>query len=188
MSAPTEEQVIEKFDELLKENLTDNGYKLFQSMDEKMPKTYHRLSSSSKKYHQKEDGRVPSIREHTYEMLFIATKLLSVFDVEPKTSDADVFILSIALHDRLKYGTKPNTAKHTNRKHDQIMADVLEKNRNILESRYDSEAVDIMVECVRFHSGRWSTDEGWNKISSRLSFLVHIIDILSTNDLIKCNL
>ena len=62
----------EKIVELLKENMTEKSFKLWNGINKRLPDIWNKLSASTRKYHRKFNGEVPDIAEHTYEMLFSA--------------------------------------------------------------------------------------------------------------------
>ena len=178
---------MEKIDKILEENLTENSFKLWKALKEKIPDIWCRSSSSTGKYHRRRDGTIPSVGEHTWEMLVTGIKLLSIFNVRPKTLDADILLLSIVLHDSWKYGDKnPINASHTNEKHNRIVADKIGKNRDILLRIFSERQVSLLVECLRFHSGRWSgeSDRFNFRDHSPAVLFIHILDMLSTNALL----
>jgi len=112
-----------------------------------------------------------------------------MFNIEKKTSDADKLLLAAALHDSLKYG-KLGTRKHTDYNHDKTAADMISENKNTFLKIMDEEQFYIMEEAVRFHSGRWSTDVPKNqkfsfKDYNPETFFIHILDMMSTADLIQ---
>jgi len=181
----------DKIIELLKENLTDRGFKLWQAIDKRLPDIWDKLSSSTKKYHKKADGSVPSIAEHTYEMLYAGAKIMRMFGAFPKTSQADSLLLSVVLHDALKYGRNGKGNRgHTVRDHDKIAADMISANRETFRKILNKFEFTALEESVRFHAGRWSTDVANEKkfdfydMKPEVLFL-HMLDMLSTGDLIK---
>lgn len=180
--------MIEKIDDLLCENMTERGFKFWRIMKNQIPPVWDRLASSSKKYHKKKDGSVPTIAEHTYEMLYAASKVINMFKIKPKTKEADLVYLSIALHDAFKYGLTPEFSDHTTPKHDKIVADVVVENKHLFEKVFNDAQVDMIEESVRYHSGSWSTDADNNFSLSQLSpeaLFVHFLDMLSSRDLLK---
>ena len=60
---------LEKMNRVLKRNMTDTGYSFWSAVVQKIPDIWNRPTSSTLKHHKKDDGRVPSVAEHTYEML-----------------------------------------------------------------------------------------------------------------------
>jgi hypothetical protein len=180
---------MEKIDKLLEENLTEISFRLWKALKEKIPDIWTRPSSSSGKYHRRKDSTIPSIAEHTWEMLKAGIKLLSIFNLTSKVLDSDIIILSIALHDSSKYGdTNPTNVPHTNGKHDKIIADKIVKNKDVLLRIFDEKQISLLENCVRFHSGRWSTD--WNKdldfdkLPTEVLFL-HFLDMCSTHNILN---
>jgi hypothetical protein len=114
-----------------------------------------------------------------------------MFDISPKTTDADKMLMAVALHDSLKYGNM-GTRKHTDTQHDKQAADMIASNKETFMKLLSEEQVYTLEEAVRFHSGRWSTDVpknenfDWSKSKLRMeTFFVHMLDMLSTADLIQ---
>jgi hypothetical protein len=179
----------EKIGDLLKENMSERGFILWSGIDKRLPNIWSMPTSSTGKYHRKIDGRVPTISEHVYEMLYAAVKILNIFDIKPKTTDTDKILIAIALHDSLKYGIMGNR-KHTDIKHDKIVADIVSENKDIFLKLLTEDQFYITEEMLRFHSGRWSTDvsnhEKFNfKDYNIYTFMIHMLDTLSTADIIK---
>lgn len=180
----------EKINFLAEAHLTENGYNLFQLVNSKLPNIWDRYSSSTMKYHKKTDGSVPTIAEHTYEMLNAAIKILPMFGTPLKSTKNDVVLMAIIFHDGLKYGPK-GTNPHTTRNHDQEMANLVVKNKKLFLKHFSEVEFDIFQTCIRFHSGRWSPDA--KKLETPFSFdlfypevmFVHTFDMLSTKDCLK---
>jgi len=179
---------LEKINEILKENMSDLGYKFWVALEKKIPNAWNKPTSSTGKYHRRADGIVPTQGEHTWEMLYACSKLLGIFNVEKNTTEADTLLLAIALHDCLKYGIHPEGAPHTDSTHDQKAADMVNKNSEIFQKVLDEGQTKRLEEAIRYHSGRWSTDARENFDFENIhpyAFFVHILDMLSTTDLIK---
>jgi len=178
----------EKVIEFLKDNMTDRGFKLWSAINNRIPNVWNKLSSSSQKYHKKAEGYVPNIAEHTYEMLFAASKIMKMFNYNPKTTDADVLFFALALHDSLKYGEKGDR-DHTTGEHDKLAGDMISTNKETFQKILTESQVQVLEDSVRYHSGQWSTDaKGTDfNFSDRdpIAMFVHILDMLSTADLIK---
>ncbi len=179
----------ERIINLLEKNMTEKGFKLWKGIDSILPNIWDKDVSSTKKYHKKLNGDVPDIAEHVYHMLYAAVKLLKMFDVQPNTADGDKFLMALALHDSLKYGNL-GTRKHTDTMHDKEAADMISSNKATFLKLLSEEQFQVLEEAVRFHSGRWSTDVpknrefNWKEFNSE-TFFVHILDMLSTQDLIQ---
>lgn len=177
--------------DLLKENLSERAFTLWSEINKILPGIWDRKSSSTQKYHRKADGRVPNLAEHTFEMLYAAVKLLRMFGLSPQTSQSDALLLSIVFHDSLKYGeTGYGNNGHTLNTHDKLAADMILSNKDTFRKILDREEFHILEEAVRFHSGRWSTDvpdqhEFDFKDFTPETMFVHILDMMSTNDLLK---
>ncbi len=181
----TSDLFIEKMDEILKRQLTQKSFDLWIGIRERISNNcWKKPTSSTGKHHQKEDGRVPSVAEHTFEMLYAADKIIAMFE---GLVNKDIIFLSIALHDSYKYGFV-KTCKHTESKHDQIIGDMIRKNSRVFEQVFNEEEVKILEETVRFHSGRFSTN--WSKDFTIKNFtpnilFLHMLDMLSSRNLLK---
>jgi len=179
----------EKIAELLKNNMTERAFNLWKGIDRVLPNTWNKATSSTGKWHKKLNGDVPSQGEHVYELLYAATKVMRLFDIKLRTPNGDKMLLAIALHDSLKYG-KQGSRRHTDIKHDQSAADMVNINRDIFLEILTEEQFQIMEESMRFHSGQWSTDVPKNKPFSFKDYnpetlFVHVLDMMSTADLIQ---
>jgi hypothetical protein len=180
---------VEKIKVLLEKNMTDKAYKLWEGVSKIIPSVWDKPTSSTKKYHKKFDGRTPNIDEHTYEMLYAATKLFPAFNIRPKTSDADVLMLAIAFHDSLKYG-KWGDLRFCDMKHDREAAEMIKFNKETFVKILSEDQFEMLEEAVRFHTGRWSTDVRNQKDFDFKNFgvytlLVHVLDMMSSQDLIQ---
>lgn len=168
--------------------MTESGYKLWKAIDARIPNIWEKLSSSSKKYHKKADGSVPTIAEHTYHMLHAASKVMKMFNYDPQSTGADTLLMSIVFHDGLKYGLKGKNP-HTSRTHDKDAADMVEANKKTFMQVISESEVNDMVDIIRFHSGQWSTDTKIKDFSfsdrTPLAMFVHTLDMLSTSDSIQ---
>lgn len=177
-----------QINELLKSNMSKQGFKCWLVLKNKLPNIWNKPTSSTGKYHKKNDGSIPSICHHTFEMLYSGSKIMRAYNIKKNSTDADTLLLSITLHDSMKYG-KDGKKIHTDNKHDKLIADSLEKNIHIFKSFLTNEQANSLVECVRYHSGRWSTDTNINKFCfndrTPLAHLVHMLDMLSTADCLK---
>jgi hypothetical protein len=179
----------EKVEEILEKNMTERGFKLWQGINKRMPDTWDRPTSSTGKYHKTLNGTIPVQAEHVYHMLYSTVKLFRMFDVKEKTTDADKLLFAIALHDSLKYGNL-GTRKHTDGHHDKNAADLVCSNKETFLKLFNEDQFNIIEEAIRFHSGRWSTDVSKNKAFTFKdynpeTFFIHILDMMSTADLIQ---
>jgi hypothetical protein len=173
----------DSFKKLAKSALTEDGYGLFIYINSKLPNIWDRYSSSTMKYHKRHDGTVPTILEHTYEMVYAAVKIISMWGNETISKRNDAFLLGIIFHDMLKYG-KTGKNPHTTRNHDQEMANLFVKNKKIFLKHFDEDEFNLFIACIRFHSGRWSPDaKGMQNVLHQLPVecvVVHMLDMLST--------
>lgn len=177
---------VDKIDSLLKKNLTSRGFELWLRLKERIPDIWNKPSSSTLKYHKKtdENGRVPSVSEHTFEMIYSADKIIDMF---PNTVNRDVIFLSIILHDSFKYGINGNTP-HTENRHDKIIGDTIRDNKKLFLKLLNENDVNLLEEITRFHSGKWSTDADneFSFYSHKPEVLfIHTLDMLSSKNLIK---
>jgi 23S rRNA maturation-related 3'-5' exoribonuclease YhaM len=181
-----EDKYIEKIDEILKRQLTQKSFELWIGIRENISnKCWEKPTSSSKKYHRKEDqgGRVPSVAEHTWELIYSADKIIQMFE---DVINKDVIFLSIALHDSYKYGLV-KTCPSTESRHDKLIADLILKNKKIYLQVLNEQDVNKLETAVRYHSGKWSTDADKNmyeKFTPEVLFL-HTLDMLSSKNLLK---
>lgn len=179
----------EKIIELLEENMSGKAFKLWKGIDSILPDIWDKPTSSTGKYHKKMNGEVPSQAEHVYHMLYVACKIIKMFNYSSKTSDSDTILLAIALHDSLKYG-EFGTRKYTDIQHDKEAADMVASNKDTFLKVLNEEQFYQLEESVRFHSGQWSTDAPKDKQFdfrdySPDTLLICILDMLSTADLIQ---
>lgn len=178
-----------KIDELMKENMSERGYRLWIGIKKILPDAWQKPTSSTGKYHLKENGSMPTNAHHTFEMLYVSVRLFKVYDIKKNSSKSDMILFAIGLHDVFKYGPL-STRKHTDVTHDKQIADVILRNKSSFLKLMNEEEFHIMEQMTRFHSGRWSTDIGdMNKFKfedfpSEILF-IHTLDMLSTNDMIK---
>jgi len=174
-------KLIEK---ILKEELTKPSFDLLVAILGEIPQIFNRPSSSGGKYHQKEDGSVDTIAEHTVEMLLAGARTARLFKgCERNCVKKDTFLMSIVLHDAMKYGKDPTRSKHTVSNHDKIIADFIHDVADIFESVIGAENTALLEDCVRYHNGRWSP--GFSSVTNQMVFMVHHLDMLSTSDNLK---
>lgn len=181
---------MEKLRKLAETNMSQEGYKILGLILKDITPIWDRKVSSSGRYHVKANGYVPTILEHTYEMLFCALKIIRLFGYKSKSQQIDVMIMAIILHDSLKYGIEnPINNKHTVSAHDKLVGELVTKHKDILEPHLEQDNFWALRHAVSYHSGRWTVN---NKIGIKIfgdkrlvSFFVHIMDMLSTNDCLK---
>ena len=174
---------------LLSENLTETAYKFWEVATEKViPKNvWQELASSSKKYHNKEGGFVPTIAEHTCEMLRGAIKCMSMFGITKKTSECDLLLMGVVLHDAFKRGAD-GTNRWTANDHDKLIADKVMDSTSAFHRFLSKEQHTILIDMVRFHSGKWSTDADKDFDFAKLHpyvLFVHTLDMLSSRNCLK---
>jgi hypothetical protein len=177
-----------EIDSILKNNLSTIAYNFWRAANQKIPNIFGRPSSSTGKYHNDENGKTKTVGEHTYEMLQACIGIWRMFDVKSKTEEGDILLLSIIFHDAFKYGKNPESRNYTDNSHDKLCADLIQKGKNTFLKFMNEDSVSVLEECIRFHSGRWSTNAQKNFDFRKLhpfTFFVHTLDMLSANNLIK---
>lgn len=176
---------LEKIDEILKRQLTQKSFDLWIGIRENISnKCWNRATSSTGKYHQKEDGRVPSVAEHVFEMIYSAEKIIHMFE---GLINKDVIFLGIALHDAYKYGLV-KSCKFTEERHDRIMAEIIKKNKKIFRQALNENDIFLLENSIRYHAGKWSTDSGKDfslKDFTPEILFIHTLDMLSSRNVLK---
>ena len=177
----------ERINELLKENLSEQAFTLWYLMNKEFGDIWKKPTSSTGKYHQKEDGRVPNVAEHTFEMLFAASKIIDLFGYSHKSKETDSVYLSIALHDCLKYGENCDR-QHTANDHDRLVGNMILTNKKVFLKFLSEENFKTLQEACRYHTGRWSTDANasfdFNNMKKETLF-IHTLDMLSSKNVLK---
>ena len=161
---------------LLQVRTHPDTYAYWLEVKDKLPDCWDRPVSSTGKHHQRQDGSVPTIGEHTYEMLLAATKILRMFGDQTMTPEMGALLLAIAIHDLYKYGPTANR-EHTMSGHDKTIGDWVAEGQPIIPESVDKE---LLEHTVRYHSGRWSTDGRPFNECNPITALVHTLDMLST--------
>jgi hypothetical protein len=180
----------ERIVDLLKENMSERCFKLWQIIDTRLPNAWDKPTSSTGKHHKKLNGKIPSQAEHVYHLLYSIVKIFRMFDVERNTTDLDKLLLAAVLHDSLKYGQN-GVNPHTDNSHDKKAADlVIAQHKETFLKLLTEEQFYILEEAVRFHSGRWSSDVPKNKKFTFKDYnpetlFLHMLDMMSTADLIQ---
>ena len=178
----------EKVIKILEENMSEKGFALWKGINSRLPDIWNNPTSSTGKYHKKKNGDVPVQAEHVYHMLYSTVKLFRMFNIQTKTPDADKLLFAVALHDSLKYG-RLGTRKHTDYQHDKNAADMVSENKETFQKILTEDQFFIMEEAIRFHSGQWSTDAKKESFTFKNynpeSMFVHVLDMMSTADLIQ---
>lgn len=176
--------------ELLEENMTEKGFKLWSGINQIIPDIWSKPSSSTGKWHRRLNGDgPPNIDEHVYQMLFSTVKIMRAFNREKKTQEGDSILFAVVLHDALKYG-KLGNRRHTDNSHDSLSADMIAENKETFLKIMSEEEFRMLEEAIRFHSGQWSTDAkgngsfDWKNYSPETLF-VHCLDMLSAADCLK---
>lgn len=180
----------ERIINLLKENMSERCFKLWQIIDTRLPNAWEKPTSSTGKHHKKLNGKIPTQAEHVYHLLYSIVKIFKMFGIERNSTELDKLLLAAVLHDSLKYG-QHGINPHTDNGHDKKAADlVIAENKEIFLKLLTEEQFYILEEAVRFHSGRWSTDVPKNKKFTFKDYnpetlFLHMLDMMSTADLIQ---
>jgi len=179
----------DKINDLARKNMTEISFSLWREFKKVLPDFFSRPTSTTGKYHKKANGSIPTTGEHVYEMLYAAQKLFPMFNILPNSTESDIIFLAILFHDSLKYG-KFGEKRYSDKTHDKNAADMIKVNEDVFLKIFSEEQHKILEEAVRFHSGRWSTDNENKEIFdfksvSPITFFVHLLDMFSTQDLIQ---
>ena len=179
----------EKVVDLLESNMTEKAFNLWKGINSRLPDAWTKPTSSTGKYHKKHNGDVPVQAEHVYHLMYSTVKLFRMFNITPKTTEADKLLFAVALHDSLKYG-ELGTRKHTSKTHDKDAADMVSQNKETFQKILTEEQFFVMEEAIRFHSGQWSSDVPKNvkftfKDYNPETLFIHMLDMMSTADLIQ---
>ncbi len=172
----------------LAQHMTEKGFLFWGALNKSINSPWDKPTSSTGKYHQKKGGYVPSIAEHTHEMVYSAIKIYSMFGFHKKMVELDLLLIGVALHDIVKYGND-NDGDHTDNTHDKLIADRIADKRTTFLKLFSEEQIDILIEMVRYHSGRWSTDA--NTFNFNFSndhpyvMFLHTLDMLSSRNCLK---
>jgi hypothetical protein len=175
----------EKIDIFMVDNLTRTGYNFMYELS--IPNLSLKPTSSSGRYHSRPDGSIPSQAEHVYTMLINGKRMLRALDYKENSKDADAFYLAIYLHDMYKFGYFGMNDR-TEYEHDRMAADAIEKSRKVFESHFTQSQTDRIIEAVRYHSGRWSTDvtEYEDLLTLHpMTHMVHFLDMGDTNNVLR---
>lgn len=179
----------EEIDKILETGMTERCFKLWKGIKERVPNIWDRPTSSTGKHHRRTDGTIPSCAEHVYEMLIACAKLLSIFNIEVKSAQCDILLFSVALHDAFKYGVDNALNRpYTDNGHDRLAGNIVRDNKLVFMKIFNEGQVNLLEKCVRYHTGRWSTDaeKDFNfKDFPTEVFFVHMLDMLSTLDLLN---
>ena len=180
-----------KIVELLKNNMTERSFLLWNGINRILPDIWNKPTSSTGKYHKKMNGETSTQAEHVYQMLYTAIKIIKIFNIDLNTIECDKILFAIALHDSLKYGNL-GSRLHTDIKHDREAADMIASNKEAFLKIFDEKQFTVLEEMVRFHSGHWSTDLKhidfpFDRMSKE-SLFIHILDVMSSKDLIQTDI
>ena len=143
--------------ELAEEYLTEKGYKMLKIIVLHLPDIWDKDTSSTGKYHKRLDGSLPSIADHTKEMLEAGVKCIGMFteDRNLRNSYTDAVFTAIILHDALKYGPEGKYFHTVVNHHNQIY-DFLLEHKKFIQKYYSESEFDLILVMVRMHNGRWS--------------------------------
>jgi 23S rRNA maturation-related 3'-5' exoribonuclease YhaM len=141
-------------------------------------------SNSTGKYHggfsQGEGGLV----KHVKAVVTIAKDLLQLEMMSKYTQEEkDVVISSLILHDGMKYGKVKS--QYTVADHPMLIADFI-KHNYFLAKIVDEKILELILGCLRSHSGQWNTDyrnktkEIMPKPKNKLEHFVHMCDYLGS--------
>jgi hypothetical protein len=168
----------------LLKSLSPEVYGVWRKLFNMSDGVFDKLASSSQKYHRRSDGSNPTIAQHTEPMVAAAAKVVGMLGEDRRTHEA--VILGVAIHDIKKYGLD-NSSEHTVSDHGAIAADWLSANASLFSDVFTVEQFEILLACVRYHSGIWSTDSlgaTYQKYFKYIQF-VHMLDMLESRDMLR---
>jgi hypothetical protein len=177
----------------IRDYMTPVGYELLKRLTAQIKPVWNRPASSSGKYHQRGDGTIPTIREHTQEMLYAATKIIRLFGYKDISKDNDLFYIAIMLHDAFKYGLQPDRVEYTDKNHDNIVAEFIDNHSEEIAELFGGGGHVILSDMLRYHSGIWSPDLKKKKPKEarkiafvfKETFFLHMLDMLSANNCLR---
>jgi hypothetical protein len=173
-----------KIDQFLKKKLDKKYYDFWINFTNDYSLPFHRASSSTGKYHRDSAGKGHSIEDHTFEMLYCADRIISLFGDTKKQQRYEEIMLAISLHDIHKYGLG-NERKHTTNEHDTITASLIRNHGQ--KHGLSKEEAEFIAYLVENHSGRWSPGNPSREpitFSQELLF-IHICDMYSSRRCFK---
>lgn len=160
--------------------LIDLTHDFYQSV----PFVLDRPSSSTLKYHKKEDGSVPSIMAHTLEVMSGIDSMKRSILKTHSPRDYGLLMAAAAMHDGTKYGLPPG--RFTTSNHDQTAAKVcLNITKNYQEglSAQDETALFCMI---AYHNGPWSKKISLPYYQYAYPWvLIHVFDMASAANRLK---
>ncbi len=178
----------ETMNELLEQHMTEKGLAFWKAINSKIPPVWDKPVSSTGKYHNKKGGYVPTLAEHTYEMIYSATKIYAMFGINKETVECDLLLIGVAIHDIVKYGNN-NDRKFCDNAHDRLIANRIQEKRDIFIRHFSEEQVDILIEMVRYHQGKWSADAKGTDFDFKnfhpYTLFLHTLDMLSSRNCLK---
>lgn len=176
---------LEKIDKLLEKNLKPDTFEFWLQLKERISnKCWDKQASSTGKYHKKENGRNPTVAEHTWELISAADKIISMFE---GIINKDVIFLSLVLHDSYKYGLC-KTCQFTESRHGEIISEMINVNKKVYRQILTENEINSLIHAVKYHDGRWSpclkNKIDYSFYTPELMFL-HMLDMMSSRNLIK---
>ena len=148
---------------------------------------YEVAASSTGKYHPKCSLGEGGLVRHTKVAVRIAHELLhneiigSKFDNREK----DLIIMSLLLHDGLKYGVVQN--KYTAFEHPLLIAEFIRNNRD--KTTLNNDDIEFMTSAVEAHMGQWNTNPYSNVVlpvpNNKYQKFVHMCDDLASKKFIN---
>ena len=193
----------------LRPRMTSQGFQIMTTLLKGVPfRVWRKPTSSTLKYHHKDDGKCLSVIGHTYEMIVAAyTSQMRIFEwydsgIPSKSSDA--MTIGIMFHDAFKYGSDgkgvrakwangpDDGERYTDTNHACIAYVYLVDHRATLEDYFGAKLTEKIMMIVRLHEGRWSPIYGKDRNSRadqyilearhREIFTVHSLDMASANN------
>lgn len=143
----------------------------------KIPSKFHTIAASSTgKHHPSQSNGIGGLVRHILATLYFAKELFYAYDTP--VEHRDIIIGALMLHDIGKAMDEP---------HDIVAS----TNLRWLAKKYDSQAINALVEGVRWHMGRWATgstdcnplevgQKFWPHSFTDIEQIVHLADYMAS--------
>lgn len=142
-------------------------------------------ASSSGKHHSLSESGEGGLIRHMKSVFYLGYDILelefltSFFDLRKR----DLVLVSLLLHDCIKYGNEEDNRVHTIVEHPKLAA-IWVKESEIFEGVLSQEDRDFIGDCIASHSGQWNTNRKGEEILPKPTTIyqqiVHLCDYLAS--------
>lgn len=144
-------------------------------------------ASASGKHHPKHALGEGGLVRHTQCAVRIAEALFTINNFTDE--EKDLIVTSLLIHDGIKKGY-PET-KYTVHEHPDLIATFI-MTKDALRNIISTERLEIIVDCVRGHMGRWNTNKYSKTVlktpKTKLERFVHMCDYLASRKFLNMDL